>query len=61
MAGIGGFIFSVHLEHVCINIIAKFLTITPNIAEDITVRHYKVPKVPVKKGNINEAVSDSKN
>jgi hypothetical protein len=37
MAGIGGFIFSVHLEYIYVNIIVRQLAITFNITGDITI------------------------
>ena len=61
MAGIGGFIFCVHLEYICVDIIAKLLGITSNITEDISVRHYGCLYVLVKNGNINEHTSGSNN
>ena len=61
MAGIGGFIFSVHIEHIYVNIPSKLLTIAPNIAGDMTIRCMRLPNVPVKNENINEVVSGSQN
>jgi hypothetical protein len=61
MAKIGGFISSVHLEYICVDIIAKLLGIISNITKDITVRHYGYLYVLVENGNINKCTSGSNN